>query len=297
MSNGTSNTQTLSPRNQYLRTPRIIAHRTAGCTIALSFRRCSSFRNTMAPSLGRSSVPSSFKISGPNVDTILLSVRVPGRTTSRARTSASITGMLRAASCLETVDFPVAMPPVRPMTITWLELWVLRGQLWTYVPNISGGPPRPVPLSGMATGALSHAPSHNVPNHVGRPPTCPNAQRPQRCVNGLKEGKVTQSTQATKGQAEESYNTGMSLTITSWLITDAMHKAVTPDVSVKKDDGIQQIENVEYVSEQLDLKGAALEAFSDVFARFQFEPEDSTVRIAYQSFPSLPFLLFFLGKI
>ncbi len=89
----------------------------------------------------------------------------------------------------------------------------------------------------------------------------------------------------------------MSLTITSWLITDAMHKAVTPDVSVKKDDGIQQIENVEYVSEQLDLKGAALEAFSDVFARFQFEPEDSTVRIAYQSFPSLPFLLFFLGKI
>jgi len=32
------------------------------------------------------------------------------------------------------------------------------------------------------------------------------------------------------------------------------------------------------VSEQLDLKGAASEAFSDVFARFQFESEDSTVK-------------------
>jgi hypothetical protein len=139
MSSGTSNTQTLSPRNQYLRTPRIIAHLTAGCTIALSFRRCSSSRNTMAPSLGRSSVPSSFKISGPNVDTIFLSVRVPGRTTSRARTSASMTGMLRAASCLETVDFPVAMLPVRPMTITWLELWIVRGQVCTPTQHLALG--------------------------------------------------------------------------------------------------------------------------------------------------------------
>ena len=37
-------------------------------------------------------------------------------------------------------------------------------------------------------------------------------------------------------------------------------------------------ENVEYVSEQLEVKGAALEAFSDVFARFQAPPESSTVR-------------------
>lgn len=36
--------------------------------------------------------------------------------------------------------------------------------------------------------------------------------------------------------------------------------------------------NVEYVSEQLDVKGPALEAFSDVFARFQLPPE-STVRL------------------
>ena len=35
-------------------------------------------------------------------------------------------------------------------------------------------------------------------------------------------------------------------------------------------------ENVEYVSEQLE--GAALEAFSDVFARFQAHAESSVVR-------------------
>ena len=40
------------------------------------------------------------------------------------------------------------------------------------------------------------------------------------------------------------------------------------------------LSNVEYVSEQLDIKGAALEAFSDVFARFQPPPEDVTVRPA-----------------
>ena len=72
---------------------------------------------------------------------------------------------------------------------------------------------------------------------------------------------------------------------------------MTPDVSAKKEDDIQQIENVEYVSEQLDLKGAATEAFSDVFARFQFESEDSIVRIAYKCATSLPVLLYLLGKI
>jgi len=180
MSSGTSNTQTLSPRNQYLRTPRIIAHRTAGCTIALSFRRCSSSRNTMAPSLGRSSVPSSFKISGPNVDTTLLSVRVPGRTTSRARTSASMTGMLRAASCLETVDFPVAIPPVRPMTIKWLELWIVRGQVCTahtqhpWLRSLRRLGPGPLPFR-MATRCTFSRSLSTDPNYVGRPPTCSNA--------------------------------------------------------------------------------------------------------------------------
>ncbi|KAI0270266.1 DUF382-domain-containing protein [Russula aff. rugulosa BPL654] len=58
----------------------------------------------------------------------------------------------------------------------------------------------------------------------------------------------------------------------------ATTQVVTPDISAKKEDDVQQIENVEYVSEQLDLKGAASEAFSDVFARFQFESEDSAVK-------------------
>lgn len=35
--------------------------------------------------------------------------------------------------------------------------------------------------------------------------------------------------------------------------------------------------NVEYVSEQLDVMGPAVEAFSDVFARFQLPPDASTV--------------------
>jgi splicing factor 3B subunit 2 len=53
----------------------------------------------------------------------------------------------------------------------------------------------------------------------------------------------------------------------------------TPDLKLKKEeDDHQEYENVEYVSEQLDLKGAALEAFSDVFARFQYDPEDRPVR-------------------
>lgn len=37
-------------------------------------------------------------------------------------------------------------------------------------------------------------------------------------------------------------------------------------------------DNIEYVSEQLDVKGAALEAFSDVFARFQMPAETTEVR-------------------
>jgi hypothetical protein len=65
---------------------------------------------------------------------------------------------------------------------------------------------------------------------------------------------------------------------------------------VKKEDDLREIENVEYVSEQLDLKGAALEAFSDVFARFQFEPEDSPVRRTYGSLTS-PYLTYSSGKI
>jgi len=43
---------------------------------------------------------------------------------------------------------------------------------------------------------------------------------------------------------------------------------------------------VEYVAEQLDLSEAGLEAFSDVFARFQLPPEESSVRVAQYVFLS-----------
>ena len=46
--------------------------------------------------------------------------------------------------------------------------------------------------------------------------------------------------------------------------------------------------NIEYVSEQLDLSEAGLEAFSDVFARFQLPPEEPSVSL-------IPFLHFSLS--
>ena len=46
---------------------------------------------------------------------------------------------------------------------------------------------------------------------------------------------------------------------------------------VKQEDGML-VQNVEYVSEQLEADGSAMEAFSDVFARFQLPPESPTVR-------------------
>ena len=42
--------------------------------------------------------------------------------------------------------------------------------------------------------------------------------------------------------------------------------------------GLQK--DVEYVPEQLDVKDPALEAFSDVFARFQPPPESNVVRVS-----------------
>lgn len=41
-----------------------------------------------------------------------------------------------------------------------------------------------------------------------------------------------------------------------------------------------QMQNVEYVSEQLEVDGSAIEAFSDVFARFQLPPDSATVRVS-----------------
>jgi splicing factor 3B subunit 2 len=48
------------------------------------------------------------------------------------------------------------------------------------------------------------------------------------------------------------------------------------DSKVKSEPESEPERNVEYVSEQLDVKGPALEAFSDVFARFQLPPDALT---------------------
>jgi hypothetical protein len=41
--------------------------------------------------------------------------------------------------------------------------------------------------------------------------------------------------------------------------------------------------SVEYVTEQLDIASSGLEAFSNVFARFQLPPEVASVRIPFDS--------------
>lgn len=120
INSGTSRTQTLSPFRQHRTTSLSIARRTAGCTIPFKIVRFLASLKIMSPSFFRSSVPSGERMSVPNWPTISRRPEVPGATTSRARTSASITGMERSFRSLETVDFPDAIPPVRPTTIEHL---------------------------------------------------------------------------------------------------------------------------------------------------------------------------------
>lgn len=72
----------------------------------------------MSPMAARLSVPSGFRTrSAPKWETTARKPEEPGAMASRARMSASIIGRLcRVERSLETVDLPVAMPPVRPMT-------------------------------------------------------------------------------------------------------------------------------------------------------------------------------------
>ncbi|KAI0056428.1 DUF382-domain-containing protein [Artomyces pyxidatus] len=90
-------------------------------------------------------------------------------------------------------------------------------------------------------------------------------------VNGSSDakanGKIKSKNQLRRQKAKQKKATQES---------DSTPKQEDADVESKL--GVRN-ENVEYVSEQLDIKGAALEAFSDVFARFQFSPEDTTVRV------------------
>ncbi|KAJ6591731.1 DUF382-domain-containing protein [Mycena vulgaris] len=60
----------------------------------------------------------------------------------------------------------------------------------------------------------------------------------------------------------------------------AAEKPAPQDTNGSTDGGdamnVDEDDNVEYVSEQLDANGSVLEAFSDVFARFQLPPDEST---------------------
>jgi hypothetical protein len=67
-------------------------------------------------------------------------------------------------------------------------------------------------------------------------------------------------------------------------------------VNVKQEEDEKGVSIVEYVSEPLDLNDASLEAFADVFARFQFPPEESSVCFFSTShvFFSFPLILGYL---
>jgi splicing factor 3B subunit 2 len=71
----------------------------------------------------------------------------------------------------------------------------------------------------------------------------------------------------------------MSLSFFSWETQNAEAKNVNGGIlNVKQEDEDGKgVSIVEYVSEPLDLNDASLEAFADVFARFQFPPEESSV--------------------
>ncbi|KAL0946378.1 hypothetical protein HGRIS_012608 [Hohenbuehelia grisea] len=89
-----------------------------------------------------------------------------------------------------------------------------------------------------------------VTNGVAHPPTA-NGKQP-KSKNQLRRLKAKQK-KATAGSQSD----------------------VKPVAEVKQE-AEDEPSNVEYVSEPLDVKGSALEAFSDVFARFQLPPEESS---------------------
>jgi len=118
-SKGTSRITYFSPLHHALKTCLAISHRTAGCTIAFSCFRFFSSLKMIEPSFFLSNDPSSRRISSPNTLTILARAGVPGATTARAMMSASMRGVGGVVDRrrVDTVDLPVEIPPVKPMTI------------------------------------------------------------------------------------------------------------------------------------------------------------------------------------
>ena len=118
----------LSPLNQCPMTSQNMALRTAGCTMAFSFARCAASVKMIEPSFFLSRDPSSCTTWSPKCAFILARAGVPGSTTWRAMTSASTMGSPFAFRRVDTVDLPVAIPPVKPTTES-TGLGVVRGSV------------------------------------------------------------------------------------------------------------------------------------------------------------------------
>src|SRR3954469_14123623 len=73
---------------------------------------------TIRASSARRREPSAAITCGPNAETISPKAGWPGKATSRARSSVSITGRPRSRRSLAEVDLPIAIPPVSPISFT-----------------------------------------------------------------------------------------------------------------------------------------------------------------------------------
>ena len=84
--------------------------------IEFNFFLLASSLKMIEPNFLRSKEPSGSRMDVPKYLTIFARAGVPGWTTERARMSASTTGIFLAFKREEVVDFPVAIPPVNPIT-------------------------------------------------------------------------------------------------------------------------------------------------------------------------------------
>src|SRR4051794_40227056 len=126
-----------------------------GCRMPSRRRRVSWSANTIAPSAGRSRVPSSVRTVSPNSCTTAASPGVPGSTTSRASWSASTITAPSSVRITATVLLPEATPPVSPTRIR-----AVCQPRWS-------GPAARAP-GGRASGGRAPAPGGRAPTPGGR---------------------------------------------------------------------------------------------------------------------------------
>lgn len=107
---------TLLPHNHWCHaTSRNISQKIAGCVTPLTYRLAAGSDEMILRSCLRSRLPDASRMPGPNRLRRSVSVRDPRSTARRASTSRSTMINPHDCNARETVDFPVAMPPVKPM--------------------------------------------------------------------------------------------------------------------------------------------------------------------------------------